>query len=166
MKIASYQPEGHEDEMSLKVKVTGVSFTAGEKTDKRDLKRGNEILDQLIKKKKLSTLFTIGTVGVALLAGLLILMAVKFKNRELQLRIGRFLFFFFLCLFVGMFFAADFGKEVLESNLDDVYGIDNAFGISYGAGLFMPAAAAAFVFLANLGIKRDEKLVKSLDRLR
>jgi len=32
--------------------------------------------------------------------------------------------------------------------------------------MFLPVAALAFQFLANRGIKADEKLVKSMDRLR
>ena len=38
--------------------------------------------------------------------------------------------------------------------------------IQYNIGTFLPVAALPFVFLANRGIKKDEELVKSLDRLR
>jgi len=38
--------------------------------------------------------------------------------------------------------------------------------MGYGIGYFGPIAALPFVFLANRGIKKDENLIKSLDRLR
>lgn len=37
---------------------------------------------------------------------------------------------------------------------------------SYGLGAFMPVASILFLFLALRGIRKDQKLVKSLDRLR
>jgi hypothetical protein len=36
----------------------------------------------------------------------------------------------------------------------------------YWIGFYMPVAAIAFQFMANRGIKRDEALVKSVQRLR
>jgi hypothetical protein len=38
--------------------------------------------------------------------------------------------------------------------------------IDYGLGMYLPVIALAFTFLANRGIKKDEDLVKSVDRLR
>lgn len=35
-----------------------------------------------------------------------------------------------------------------------------------GIGLFLPLAAIILLFLANRGIRKDDKLVKSIDRLR
>ena len=37
---------------------------------------------------------------------------------------------------------------------------------SYGAGAVLPVIAIIFIILAIVGIRRDEKLVKSVDRLR
>src|SRR5690606_6296393 len=36
----------------------------------------------------------------------------------------------------------------------------------YWLGLFMPLLSTVFLFMGMLGIKKDEKLIKSLDRLR
>lgn len=51
-----------------------------------------------------------------------------------------------------------------------LFRIPNAFEsvqeVEYGIGIFMPVASLAFVFLATRGIKKDEALVRSLDRLR
>jgi hypothetical protein len=37
---------------------------------------------------------------------------------------------------------------------------------TYGVGLYLLVSAIPFIFLANRGVKNDEKLIKSLDRLR
>jgi hypothetical protein len=37
---------------------------------------------------------------------------------------------------------------------------------SYGAGAVLPVVALVFLFFAILGIRKDNKLVKSMDRLR
>lgn len=37
---------------------------------------------------------------------------------------------------------------------------------TFGPGFFLPMAALLFIFLANRFIRRDEKLVRSIDRLR
>ncbi len=39
-------------------------------------------------------------------------------------------------------------------------------GGNYWFGLFMPLIALVFIFLGLMGVKKDEKLIKSLDRLR
>ena len=36
----------------------------------------------------------------------------------------------------------------------------------YWIGLFLPLASVVFLFMAMLGVKKDEKIIKSLDRLR
>lgn len=41
-----------------------------------------------------------------------------------------------------------------------------SFDSEKGIGLFLPIASIVFLVLANRGIKRDEELVKSVDRLR
>ena len=38
--------------------------------------------------------------------------------------------------------------------------------VSYGIGAYLPVVAIAFLLLAFRGIKKDEDLVKSIDRLR
>ena len=45
-------------------------------------------------------------------------------------------------------------------------GAPSTSGIDDGLGLFLPVAALIFAVLANLFIKKDDKLVKSMDRLR
>ena len=41
-----------------------------------------------------------------------------------------------------------------------------AIKVQYDFGMFLPIAAIVFIFLALSGIRKDDKLIKSLDRLR
>lgn len=51
-----------------------------------------------------------------------------------------------------------------------VYRIPGAFeaivGTTFGVSVFLPAASFAFLYMASRGVKKDEALVRSLDRLR
>lgn len=80
-----------------------------------------------------------------------------YKARNRQLMINKINYLLILLVIVLMFI--DFGS------LDSALG-DNQTKVSYGIGMFLPIAALVFNFLANRGIKSDEKLIKSLDRLR
>ena len=80
-----------------------------------------------------------------------------YKARSRQLMINKINYLLILLVIVLMFI--DFGS------LDSALG-DNQTKVSYGVGMFLPIAALVFNFLANRGIKSDEKLIKSLDRLR
>jgi hypothetical protein len=79
-----------------------------------------------------------------------------YKARIRQLMINKINYLLILLVIVLMFI--DFGS------LDTALGKTQA--MSYGIGMFLPVAALVFNFLANRGIKSDEKLIKSLDRLR
>jgi hypothetical protein len=80
-----------------------------------------------------------------------------YKNRPLQLRIARLGFLLNLGFLVYLFFAVD---SIYREN----YGEE--VEVLYHAGFYMPVIAIAFLFLAVRGIKKDEALVKSLDRIR
>lgn len=80
-----------------------------------------------------------------------------YKNRPLQTRIVRLAYLINLGFVVYLFFAIDaINKTVFEGALD----------ILHHAGFYMPVIAIVFCFLAVRGIKADEALVKSLDRIR
>ncbi len=81
-----------------------------------------------------------------------------FKNRPLQANLARVAFIASLLILVlgGLFFY----KEWSEINAS----VDTHFSGEFG--LLSPLLAAIFSFLAMRFIKRDDKLVKSSDRLR
>lgn len=86
---------------------------------------------------------------------------LTFKKLPTQLRFGRMAFFFSLLatIFTIVFYY------VLKSEFSDV--VENGEVASYlGLGFFCLIISTAFIFLANIGIKRDLDLIKSIDRIR
>nr|WP_199078933.1 DUF4293 domain-containing protein [Pedobacter sp. ASV19] len=76
-----------------------------------------------------------------------------FRNRTLQKRI---------CSLIIILIAA-LNFWIFQSAREIPGGLD---GASFGAGAFLPLVAIAFCFLAIRGIRKDEQLIRSADRLR
>ena len=87
-----------------------------------------------------------------------ILMLVNYKKRSKQLRFGKICYLFVLLSIVIMFLELSNGLE----NLEDV----NNYTVKYLYGMYLLVASLPIIFLANRAIKKDDKLVSSLDRLR
>lgn len=81
-----------------------------------------------------------------------------YKNRPLQLKLGRLNYILHLFLIVMMFYS-------IESAVTEINQIDITV-VKYGIGFYLPIASLPFLFLANRAIKRDEEMVKAIDRLR
>lgn len=76
----------------------------------------------------------------------------KFKNRRLQLRLG------YLNIILSIFLVLVAGMLVMN---------DTSIGeLTDEAGIFSPFAALLFILLANYFIKKDDKIIRSSDRLR
>jgi len=95
------------------------------------------------------------TIGLSM--GLGIMTIAQFKNRKRQLQLGKVNYLIIILTLV--FISIDSDSTAVKLGLMTT-------SISYGIGMFLPVAALAFQFLANRGIKADEKLIKSMDRLR
>lgn len=76
-----------------------------------------------------------------------------FRNRAFQKRICSLIVILIAALYFWIFRTA---REI-PGGLE---------GTSYGAGAFLPLVAILFCFLAIRGIKKDEQLIRSADRLR
>ena len=86
---------------------------------------------------------------------------LTFKKLPTQLRLGRMAFFFNLIILV---FTVVF-YYTLRSQFKEM--LENSEMNSYlGIGFFCIIISTAFLFLANIGIKRDLDLIKSIDRIR
>lgn len=99
-----------------------------------------------------------GRIGLLILIPLTVLTILftlfQYANRKRQLGFGNFLYLLLAGIIAYLMFFTEWNRpEEMES-------------MSWGYGYFGPIAALPFVFLANRGIKKDEELVKSLDRLR
>lgn len=80
----------------------------------------------------------------------------KFKNRLTQVKLGTLNSLLITGALVWLVYLTyDAQSEILPNILGQ-----------YKAGLFMPAAALIWNSLANRFIRRDEKLVRSVDRIR
>jgi len=88
------------------------------------------------------------------LSGVLTFYAIlKFKNRQLQFVLGRFsILTNFILLGILVYFSQNLSGEM---NISEK-----------GIGLLIPIVVIFLVALANKAIKKDEELVKSVDRLR
>ena len=76
-----------------------------------------------------------------------------YKNRKLQFVVGRFsILINFILLGILVYFSQNLSGETIVSEK--------------GIGLIIPILTIVLVVLANRAIKRDEELVKSVDRLR
>ena len=95
--------------------------------------------------------------GLALIAILIAFTEIfKYKNRLTQIKLG---------MLNSIVMVASLILLVVLSYLDQQVLMPEIRGI-YQLGLFMPAAALIFNSLANRFIRKDEKLVRSVDRIR
>jgi hypothetical protein len=102
-----------------------------------------------------------GVVYVALVLIAVILTSifsiVKFKNRVLQMRLGMLNSLLLTVVVVAFYFVIGNAKTILGQDL-----INEKFNM----GFYLPLVAIVFNMLANRFIKKDEDLVRSVDRIR
>ncbi len=79
-----------------------------------------------------------------------------FKNRSLQLKTGYAVVAMSVLIPAVAFLVLYLEKSVLETEVE----------VSPGIGLYLPIGALLFGILGNRFVKKDDKLVKSMDRLR
>ncbi|NND76978.1 MAG: DUF4293 domain-containing protein [Flavobacteriales bacterium] len=95
-------------------------------------------------------------VWIGILVALIIFSIAQFKKRKTQLKLNRLIFLLTVGLIVFLFYEADRSVELFSSSTNPLY----------KAGLYFAFAALPLLFLANRGIKKDEDLIKSLERIR
>lgn len=100
-----------------------------------------------------------GGIAMNLLAVLVVFMITRFNNRRLQIRLGNLIYFFALALTVVMYLNMSSIRDAIEAQYAKVE-------VVYTLGSYLPVIAIAFLILANRSIRKDEKLIKSLDRIR
>jgi len=77
-----------------------------------------------------------------------------YRNRVRQIQLSRLTMLLDAALTVAFFL------------LSDLFAKPNGSLVSYGVGVFVPLAALVFLLLAIRSIKKDDKLVRSADRIR
>lgn len=77
-----------------------------------------------------------------------------YKNRLLQIKLGKINIFLHVILVVSTFFYLDVIKKSFSGEF------------TYGVAVVFPLLAMIFLLLANRAIRKDEELIRSADRLR
>ncbi len=99
--------------------------------------------------------YTIPLAILQLIVSLLIVFTLfQYKKRPLQIKINYLTILLNVMLVGGIFYAS----SLIETQTGVV--------ADYGFGGIFPLLSIVLVFLANSGVKKDEKLVRSADRLR
>ena len=88
--------------------------------------------------------------------GVTVLSIFLYKNRNLQRKLVYLVIFLAIAFSVTAYF-------LLKTNGGEVL---NTTGVQIKAGIFLPLAGMIFCFIAGYYIGKDDKLVKSMDRLR
>ena len=115
-------------------------------------------LDKTEGQDVIMTTFPYTIIGIiALLSGIVALVEIfKYKNRLTQIKLGALnALLISASLVVSMYLIFDAQKPFAPEN----YG-------EYKIGIYLPVIALVFNLLANRFIRRDEKLVRSVDRIR
>lgn len=99
------------------------------------------------------------------LALLTVVCIMFYKKRPRQLLFTRLNLIFHL-LFVAGIYAIYFSESLITKGIQEIDGETLTVEISMNTGFFLLIPTIAFIWLAIRGIKRDEMLVTSLDRLR
>ena len=98
--------------------------------------------------------FYLGTIALILLSFITLM---SYKNLNRQFKLGRTVFGIYFLTLITVVLLSTLGDNLLEVETT---------GREMGLGFFIFAVGFPFTFLANTGIKRDKKLLDSLDRLR
>jgi len=102
----------------------------------------------------------VGTIPLIVLVSISSILSVisifYYKNRLLQIRLNNFNLLFTLIFIATIYFLIPYMIEEQSPNLNDIWQF----------GLILPLFSLIFLILANRFIKKDEKLVRSADRLR
>lgn len=111
---------------------------------------------QLFADRVYNLMDTPALIALFAIAGLLAIVSVfLFNNRSLQMRLTIFAFIAnLLGVVVAIIFYMQNSQDLGEQAIDD------------GAGIYMPIASFVLLLLAYRFINKDEKLVRSMDRLR
>ena len=96
-------------------------------------------------------------VGLIALILLAFICLMSYKDLKRQFKLGRTVFYLYFLMIVSMLCLSIFGDSIL--------GLEEATR-QLSLGFYLFVAGFPFSFLANTGIKRDKRLLDSVDRLR
>jgi hypothetical protein len=108
------------------------------------------------------TINTLPLIIIGPISNLLILTTIfLYKNRKLQMKLVRLA----MLLYVSIFAIIIIYSNNIEEQIKKSFSNDN-FNLQYSIGLSLPIIIYFLLFMALRGIKKDEELVRSADRIR
>ena len=93
-------------------------------------------------------------INIAIL-GISLYTIMKFKNRILQIKLVRFCMLLTMFMIVGIFFLY---PQLIEKHVEG--------STEFGFSAYLPLISLLLLYMANRYIVKDERLVRSVDRLR
>ncbi len=140
---------------------------ATKKKYEEGLKKANDSMDTEVDKRGIGVLFDLGLIGCLIMAVCMGILVFLYKNRKAQIRLGIALFLTTLAVTTGVFIASQVALRVFaELDLIPMRVAELDWEIGYGYGFFLLPVIAIFLLLGVIFVRRDDNLVKSLDRLR
>ena len=98
------------------------------------------------------------SIVLSVIGAALIFTIFMYSNRKRQMRVVRGTYMLMLAVIAFMF--------ITDNSVQAYLGTDSQVEHHYGLSFVMPLIALILTFLADRGIQADEKLVRSMDRLR
>ncbi len=104
---------------------------------------------------------------IFVLSSMLSVLAIfLYKNRGRQLLVCRLNLIFQVLIALSFLLVSFFGLDYISSQYNDLGYVIDKVKLSYGTGYYFLFFGIPFLLLAIRGIRKDEALLKSLDRLR
>ncbi|XOV68151.1 MAG: DUF4293 family protein [Fluviicola sp.] len=157
------------------VKASGLEYSMNKPTEpkisdeefEKGMKQANEDLKKQVEARDLGIIFTLGMVGCILLGLSTLSVVFLYKKRKVQIQLGMVLMVVSLGATIGVFIASKMALDTLVS-LKLLPTIVDEIGLSasYKIGFFMFPVIAVLLLIGVILVRKDENLVKSLDRLR
>lgn len=172
---AKMKKEAEKIDAQVVVKPSGLDYTMNKPDDvnlsdkkfNEGMEKLNKELDAQVDDRNINILFHFGVAGFILLGLCSFGLIFLFKRRKLQIRFGIALFMITLLVTVGVFIASRVAVEALiHMDLLPRRTDELELVINYKYGFFMLPVMAICMLVGVIFVRRDDNLVKSLDRLR
>ena len=140
-------------------KITGTKYKADKEYMENVIETKNE--------SKYDKFFKLGMIGVLVVFALIILVIFLYKKLDLQISMTTVLLGISVAMLATVLFMPSLGQKFISEEAGFFNAIEiKGTSVSRGLSTWLPTGTIAFTLLALLKMKRDRRLLKSLDRLR
>jgi hypothetical protein len=165
-------------EIKFEAQLTGVNFVVDSKPDseltnqdkedlEKDVEELNERIDKKINESKLGILFTLGMLWNIIVAGIVFWIAFLFKKPKRQINVSIITSVLLFLYVAGLIIGSRFGLTVLLDQFAEMTnGESSSWNVQNGLAIYLPIIAILCIVFAIFRIKKDQKLIKSMDTIR